>query len=162
MPSFDVVSEPDWNEIKNALNQAQKELSQRYDFKGTNVAIEIQGKALQASASSDDRVRAAWDLLMGKLANRSVSLKHFKTERMLPGAGGGMKMAITVQEGLPIEKSKEIVKRLKESGLKVQGSIVGDTVRVNGKKRDDLQTAIAFLKKQEDLEVALSFQNFRD
>lgn len=162
MPSFDVVSEPDWNEIKNALNQAQKELVQRYDFKGTNVEIEIHGKALQASASSDDRVRAAWDLMIGKLANRGVSLKHFKTERMLPGAGGGMKMAITVQEGLAIEKAKEIVKRLKESGLKVQGSIVAATVRVSGKKKDDLQTAIAFLKKQEDLEVALQFQNFRD
>lgn len=162
MPSFDVVSTPDWNEIKNALNQAQKELAQRYDFKGTNVAIEIQGKALLASASSDDRVRAAWDLLMGKLANRNVSLKHFHTEKMLPGAGGGMKMAITVQEGLAIDKAKEIVKRIKESGLKVQGSITGDTVRVNGKKKDDLQLAIAFLKKQSDLEVALQFENFRD
>lgn len=162
MPSFDVVSMPDWNEIKNALNQAQKELAQRYDFKGTNVAIEIQGKALQASASSDDRVRAAWDLLMGKLANRNVSLKHFRTEKMLPGASGGMKMAITVQEGLATDKAKEIVKRIKESGLKVQGSITGDTVRVNGKKKDDLQLAIAFLKKQSDLEVALQFENFRD
>lgn len=162
MPSFDVVSVPDWNEIKNALNQAQKELAQRYDFKGTNVSIEITGKALQASANSEDRVRAAWDLLMGKLANRSVSLKHFQTERMLPGAGGGMKMAISVQEGLATEKAKEIVKRLKESGLKVQGSITGNSVRVSGKKKDDLQTAIAFLKKQSDLEVALQFENFRD
>lgn len=162
MPSFDVVSVPDWNEIKNALNQAHKELAQRYDFKGTNVSIEIQGKALQASASSEDRVRAAWDLLMGKLANRNVSLKHFHTERVLPGAGGGMKMTITVQEGLATDKAKEIVKRIKESGLKVQGSITGDTVRVNGKKRDDLQAAIAFLKKQSDLEVALSYENFRD
>lgn len=162
MPSFDVVSTPDWNEIKNALNQAQKELVQRYDFKGTNVAIEIAGKALQVSASSDDRVRAAWDLMMGKLAHRNVSLKHFKTERMLPGAGGGMKMAVTVQEGLATDKAKDIVRRLKESSLKVQASIVGDTVRVTGKKKDDLQSAIAFLKGQKDLEVALSYENFRD
>jgi cyclic-di-GMP-binding protein len=162
MPSFDVVSVPDWNEIKNALNQAQKELSQRYDFKGTDVSIEIQGKSLLASATSDDRVRAAWDLLMGKLANRNVSLKHFHTERMLPGAGGGMKMTITVQEGLATDKAKDIVKRIKESGLKVQGSITGDTVRVSGKKKDDLQGAISFLRQQTDLEVALAFENFRD
>jgi cyclic-di-GMP-binding protein len=162
MPTFDVVSEPDWSEIKNALNQAQKELVQRYDFKGTNVAIELNGKSFQVSATSDDRVRAAWDLMMGKLANRNVSLKHFQTEKILPGASGGMKMAVTVQEGLAIEKAKEIVRLLKESGLKVQGSIVGASVRVTGKKRDDLQTAIAFLKGQKDLEVALQFNNFRD
>lgn len=162
MPSFDVVSEPNWPEIKNALNQAEKEIAQRYDFKGTDAAVELVGKTFAIRASSDDRVRAAYDLLLGKLARRNVSLKFFETGKIEPGAQGNRKMQVKIQEGLTTEKAKEIVKLLKESGLKVQGSIVESSVRVTGKKRDDLQAAIAFLKSKDELDVDLQFQNFRD
>lgn len=162
MPSFDIVSEPDWSEIKNALNQAEKELAQRYDFKGTNAELELTGKIIWVRATGDDRVRAAYDLLLGKLARRDVSLKHFEAGRMEDGSHGQKKMKVSVQEGLASDKAKQIVKIIKDSGLKVQASIVEDTVRVTGKKRDDLQQVIALLKGRGDLDVALQFQNFRD
>ena len=162
MPTFDVVSKPDWAEIKNALNQAEKELAQRYDFEGTDAEIELSDKVLWVRANSDDRVLAAYDILVGKLTRREVSLKHFDMGRCEPGSGSGRKMKVTIQEGLSTEKAKQIVKILKESGLKVQPSIVEDSVRVSGKNRDDWQEAIAHLKSQANLDVALQFQNFRD
>lgn len=161
MPSFDIVSEIDWSEVKNAVNQAERELSQRYDFKGTGAAINHEGKALALSANSEDRVRAAYDVLIEKLVRRNVSMKHFKAERPIPAAQSTLKMEVEIAEGIDAERAKKIVKHLKDTKLKVQAAIVEDKVRVTGKKRDDLQAAMAMLR-QGEFEVPLQFDNFRD
>lgn len=162
MPTFDVVSKPDWSEIKNALNQAQKEIAQRYDFRGTDASIDLSDQALVIVANSDDRVRAVYDVMIGKLTKREVSLKHFSMGKVEPGASGNKKARVAIQEGLSTENAKLIVKIIKDSGAKVQASIIDQAVRVTGKKKDDLQGVIQMLKQKSDLDVALQFQNFRD
>ena len=163
MPSFDVVSKVDWAEVTNALNQAAREVGQRYDFKGTNAVIEKSDAGLNVSASSEERVRAALDVLQGKLVRRKVSLKHLDVGEIEPGPKGSAKLLVKVKEGIERDKAKEIVKLIKESKKKVQGAIHEDSVRVTGKKKDDLQDAITMLKKQaDDLDLELQFVNFRD
>lgn len=163
MPSFDVVSEVERVEIKNAFNQAEKELAQRYDFKGADASLELSGDVVWVRASSEDRVLAAWDLLVGKLARRNVSLKHFDAGKVEPSGQSARKMQVAIKEGIPTDKAKQIVKLIKEAGFKVTASIVEDTVRVTGKKRDDLQEVIAFLRgKADGLDLSLQYQNFRD
>lgn len=161
MPSFDVVSKLPWDEVANALNQAKRELSQRFDFKNTNASVEQTKEGIAFEASTEDRVKAAYEVLQDKLARRKVSLKHFERGPITPGPRGSAKMLVTVTEGISSEKAKEIIKLIKNSKLKVQGSIQEDTVRITGKKRDDLQAAIAELKRA-DLGVELQFVNFRD
>ena len=161
MPSFDVVSKLSWDEVKNALNQATREISTRFDFKGTGASLEHTEKGITFEASTDDRVKAAYDVLQEKLVKRKVSLKHFEAGNMGKGPRGPAKMLVSVTEGISTEKAKEIIKRLKECKLKVQAAIQEDTVRVNGKKRDDLQEAIAELKRA-DFGVELQFVNFRE
>ena len=161
MPSFDVVSKLPWDEVANALNQAKREIAQRFDFKGTNASMEQTDEGIAFEASTEDRVKAAYEVLQDKLARRKVSLKHFERGAISPGPRGSAKMVVTVTEGISSEKAKEIVKLIKNSKLKVQGSIQEDTVRITGKKRDDLQAAIAELK-QADLGVDLQFVNFRE
>lgn len=162
MPTFDIVSKLEWAEVMNAMNQAQKELDQRFDFKGTRARIERADSVLWLHAASDDRVRAAWDVLQEKLIRRKVSLKHFKAaEKMEAGPKGDAKLKITIEEGVSQDHARTIVAKLKNSKLKVQAAIQGDLVRVSGKKRDDLQAAIAELKGT-DLEIELQFINFRD
>ena len=163
MPSFDVVSKVDRAEIKNAFVQAEKELAQRFDFKGTEASLELAGDTVIVRAVSDERIRAAYDILVGKLTRRNVSLKHFDSGKTEPSGQSSRKMVVTIKEGIASDKAKKIVKMIKEAGLKVQSSIVEDTVRVTGKKRDELQEAIAFLKtKADELELSLQYQNFRD
>lgn len=161
MPSFDVVSKLQWDEVNNALNQAKREISTRFDFKGTGASVERTDKGIAFEASTDDRIKAAYDVLQEKLVRRKVSLKHFEAGEPTKGPRGTAKLLVTVTEGISSEKAKEIVKLLKNSKLKVQSAIVEDTVRVTGKKRDDLQLAIAELK-QADLGVELQFVNFRE
>jgi uncharacterized protein YajQ (UPF0234 family) len=162
MPSFDVVSKLDWAEVANAMNQAQKELSQRFDFKGTDAKLERTENVIWVHANADDRVRAAWDVFQEKLIRRKVSLKHFEPAKdPEKGPKGGSKLKISVKEGVDQDHAREIVKRIKDMKFKVQASIAGDTVRVSGKKRDDLQEVIADLKGA-DLELDLQFINFRD
>lgn len=161
MPSFDVVSELDWAEVTNALNQAQKELSQRFDFKGTGATVERQEGGLLVSASEEDRCLAAWDVVEDKLVRRKVSLKHFEAEKPSPGPKGTKKIVIKVTEGIDHEKAKEIVALVKGSKLKVQTAIQEKGLRVTGKKRDDLQEAIALLRGA-DLGIELKYKNFRD
>ncbi|MEY4544905.1 MAG: hypothetical protein RL685_1100 [Pseudomonadota bacterium] len=161
MPSFDVVSKLPWDEVANALNQATREISQRFDFKGTNASVEKTEEGFTFEASSEDRVKAAYEVLQDKLAKRKVSLKHFERGAVGPGPRGSCKMTVKVTEGISSEKAKELVKLVKNSKLKVQASIQEDTVRITGKKRDDLQAAIAELK-QADLGVELQFVNFRE
>lgn len=161
MPSFDVVSKLQWDEVKNAINQATREIGTRFDFKGTGASLEHTDKGIAFEASTDDRVKAAYEVLQEKLIRRKVSLKHFEAGDIGKGPRGTAKMLVSVTEGISTEKAKEIIKLLKNSKLKVQASIQEDTVRVTGKKRDDLQAAIAELKRAE-LGVELQFVNFRE
>jgi cyclic-di-GMP-binding protein len=161
MPSFDVVSKLQWDEVTNALNQAKREISQRFDFKGSGATLERTEQGIAFEASTDDRVKAAYEVLQEKLVRRKVSLKHFEANDPTPGPRGTAKMLVAVTEGISTEKAKELIKLIKASKLKVQAAIQEDTVRVTGKKRDDLQVAIAELKKA-DLGVELQFVNFRE
>lgn len=161
MPSFDAVSKVQWPEIDNALGQASKELSQRFDFQGTEARVEKTPEGLMVSATTEDRVRAAIKVLEDKLVRRKVSLKHIEIGDPSAGPKGSSKCLIKVKEGIETDKAREIVKLLKESKLKVQASIQDQQVRVTGKNRDDLQAAIKLLRAQ-DMGIELQFVNFRD
>jgi len=161
MPSFDVVSEPDYHEIKNAVDQAQRELTQRYDFRGTEAELEYK-ETFKLSANSEDRVKAVYEVLKDKFARRKVSLKFLDPKDPQPAGGMKWTMAVEIKKGIDKDSSKTIVGLIKsDKSLKVTSAIQGDAVRVTGKKRDDLQAVMSMLKEQE-LEVALSFNNFRD
>ncbi len=163
MPSFDVVSKVEWSEITNALDQAQREIAQRFDFKNTKASIERSDNTITVRATEEDRAKAALDVLEQKLARRKVSLKHLDKDDPSPGPQGTSKIVIRVKEGIESDKAREIVKMVKESKLKVQASIQEQSVRVSGKKRDELQQVIAMLKdKADSLELDLQYVNFRD
>jgi uncharacterized protein YajQ (UPF0234 family) len=160
MPSFDIVSKVAWNEVDNALNQAQKELSQRFDFKDTETFVEKTEDGITIRSSSDDRCKAAYKVLEDKLVKRKVSLKHIEVGEPEP-AGKGARMVLTIKEGIESEHAKDIVRRIKDSRLKVQASIQDEQVRVTGKNRDDLQQVIALMRAA-GLPIELQFINFRD
>ncbi|MDX2052095.1 MAG: YajQ family cyclic di-GMP-binding protein [Polyangiaceae bacterium] len=165
MPSFDVVSKLDWAEVMNAMNQAQKELIQRFDFKNTGAKIEKLDASLVITAMGEDRAKAAYEVLREKLIRRKVSLKHFEAKDPVFTSKGGSKIVVEATEGIASEKAKVIIRLIKDSKLKVQASIQEDTVRISGKNRDDLQAAIALLRAQKDdeaLNLDLQFLNFRD
>ncbi len=161
MPSFDVVSKLDRHEVDNAVHQAQKEVAQRFDFRDTSTEIEQSEEGISIRSSSEGRVDAARDVLEQKLVRRAVSLKSLDRQKVQPAGGSTYRQLIKLKEGVDTDKAKEIVKRIKGTKIKVQASIQGDLVRVSGKKRDDLQEAIAFLKGQ-DLDLPLQYVNFRD
>lgn len=161
MPSFDIVSKPNWNEIDNALNQAQKELAQRFDFKDTGAALEKNDDGIAVSASTEDRVRAAYGVLQDKMVKRKVPLKFLDPGEVTPGAKGTARMRVAIKEGIPVEKAREIVKAIKDQKLKVQPSIHEDAVRVSGKNKDDLQACIQLVRGK-DFDLELQFVNFRD
>lgn len=161
MPSFDVVSEVNLQEVDNAVNQAMKEIGQRYDFKGSKCNIERKEKVLHIVADDDYKLQATLDVLQGKLVKRGVPLNNLDYGKVEPAAGGTVKQDVTVQVGVPQEKAKAIVKEIKDSKLKVQGAIQGESVRVTGKNKDDLQTCIAHLRAK-DFGLSLQFNNFRD
>lgn len=163
MPSFDIVSDVNQVEVNNAVDQANKEVSTRFDFKGSDARIEYKEKekALTLFADDDFKLSQVTDILTGKLTKRQVdirSLKHGDIEKI---SGNKVKQVVTVRTGVEQELAKKIVKILKDSKLKVQGSIQGDTVRVSGGKRDDLQAAIALVKKS-ITDFPLQYDNFRD
>jgi len=161
MPSFDVVSQVDMQEVDNALNQARKEIDQRYDFKGSKTELTVEESTIHINSSDDYKVKAALDILQSKLVRRNISLKAIVPGKIEAAAGGRAKQELTVQQGIETEKGRAIVKAVKNSKLKVQSQIQGDQVRISGKKRDDLQAAIQLLK-QEDFGLPLQFINFRD
>jgi cyclic-di-GMP-binding protein len=161
MPSFDVVSEVNQVEVRNALDQTNKELATRFDFKGSDARVELAEKVLTLHADDDFKLSQVTDILTGKLTKRGVDIRSLKYGDVEKVSGNKVKQAVTVRTGVEQELSKKIVKLLKESKLKVQGSIQGDAVRVSGGKRDDLQEAIALLKKS-ITEFPLQFNNFRD
>jgi uncharacterized protein YajQ (UPF0234 family) len=162
MPSFDVVSEVSLMEVENAFNQARKEIQQRYDFKGTSTDLERTADgAILVKAGSDGRAEAALTVLMEKLSKRGVPLSGLDPQKVEPAAGGQVRQLVKLKQGLKIEDAKKIVALLKQSGLKVQGSIQGEKVRVAGKKKDDLQAAMQAIRGA-DLGIPLQFQNFME
>lgn len=158
--SFDIVSKTDYAEVTNAIHQTMKEVSQRFDFKGSHAAVELQGKDLQLTAEDETKLRNMNDILQGKLVKRGVSLKALDYQRVEPAAGGIVRQLVKIQQGIPIEKAKEVVKFIKDNKLKVQASIQGETVRVSGKDRDTLQDTIAKLKAK-DFGIDMKFDNYR-
>jgi cyclic-di-GMP-binding protein len=161
VPSFDVVSKVDLQEVDNALNQTRKEVAQRYDLKDSKTEITWDQKVLVITSADDFKVKAVVDVLQSKLVRRNVPLKNLEYGKVEPAAGGRARQTITVKQGIDSDKAREIVKHVKSSGLKVQSQILEDQVRVSGKKRDDLQAAIQSLKGA-DFELALQFVNFRE
>jgi uncharacterized protein YajQ (UPF0234 family) len=148
-------------EVDNAVNQARKEVGQRYDFKGTNTEIALENAEIRVVSSDDFKVKAVVEVLQGKMVRRQVPVKALTYGKVEPAAGGRARQTITVQQGIATEKARQIVKVIKDSKLKVQAQIQADQVRVSAKNRDDLQRVIQLLKQQ-DLDVALQFTNFRD
>ena len=162
MPSFDVVSEVDRQELKNAVDQAQRELANRFDFKNTDSSIEQKDLILTIRTSSEDRLRALKLLLEEKFVKRQVSLKGIDWGKIEAASGESVRQIVTVKVGISSDKAREINKLIKEKGPKgVSSQTQGEQVRVTGKKRDDLQEVMALLKSS-DLEVPLQFENFRD
>ena len=162
MPSFDIFSEIDHQEVRNAVDQANREAATRFDFKNTGAQIEISEKELTLSASTEDRLRALYDLLEEKMVKRSVSLKTLDPGKVEVASHGSARQRVALKAGISQELGKKINKMVKDLGLKnLSSSIQGDQVRVTGKQRDDLQNAIAAFKEA-DLDVPLQFTNFRD
>ena len=161
MPSFDIVSEVNQVEVGNALDQANKEVSTRFDFKGLDARIEHKDKVLTLFADDDFKLSQVTDILTAKLTKRGVDIRSLKYGDVEKISGNKVKQAITVRTGVEQELSKKIVRVIKDSKLKVQASIQGDAVRVTGAKRDELQNAIALVKKS-ITDFPLQFSNFRD
>ena len=161
MPSFDVVSQVETQEVLNAVNQTRKEVSQRYDFKGSDTSLELEESEIRIESSDDYKVNATVEVLQSKLAKREVPLKALDYGKLEPAAGGRAKQTITVQQGGSTEKARQIIKIIKGEKLKVQAQIQGDQVRISGKSRDLLQQVIELLRAQ-DLALPLQFINFRD
>jgi hypothetical protein len=161
-PSFDVVSKVDRQEVDNALNQAAKEVGQRFDFKGTGASINWSGdEAVVITANSDDRVKAVLEVFKERLIKREVSLKALDHGDPEPAGGSTSRLEVKIRQGIDMDKARVITKMIKTDGPKgVQAAVQGDTVRVSGKKRDDLQTVIAMLKGA-DIGIPLQFTNYR-
>ena len=162
MPSFDIVSEVDKQEIDNALNQARKELSTRFDFKQSQATIELSTPdVIELKAEDASRLKSLHEILIGKLAKRNVDLRNVERKDPAISPLGHARQEIRVKQGLEGDKAKEIIKAIKGLDVKVQSQLQDQQVRVTGKKRDDLQAVIQFLRGK-DCGVALSFKNFRD
>jgi hypothetical protein len=162
MPSFDIVSELDLQEVRNAVDQANREAGTRFDFKNTNPVIEFSEKELRLSASTEDRLRALYQVLQEKMVKREVSLKSFDVGKVEEASKGSARQRLGIQAGISSDHAKKINRFVKDLGLKgVSSQTQGDQLRVTGKKRDDLQAVITALKG-EDFGIPLQFNNFRD
>jgi uncharacterized protein YajQ (UPF0234 family) len=158
--SFDIISKADRAEIDNAINQTAKEVGQRFDFKGSHAQVVLEEKALLLTAEDETRLRNMNDILQQKLVRRGVPLKALSYGKVEPAAGGTVRQRVDIQQGIPQEKAKEIVKFIKDSKAKVQAAIQSDTVRVTGKDRDTLQDIITKLKAK-DFGIDMQFTNYR-
>jgi uncharacterized protein YajQ (UPF0234 family) len=161
MPTFDIVSQVQRNEVDNAFNQAEKEVAQRFDFKDTETTLEKAPDAITIRSGSADRAKAALTVLQDKLVKRKVSLRFTEVGKPEPTAKGGARIVVTIKEGIDVEKARAIVQTIKESKLKVQASIQESQVRVSGKSKDDLQAVMTAVRAQ-DYGVELQFTNRRD
>jgi uncharacterized protein YajQ (UPF0234 family) len=163
MNSFDITSIIDMAEVDNAINQARKEVAQRYDFKGSPAAIELDQKANTLTLSAEDKfkVDALWEILQTRMVRRNVPVKNMKPGDVESASGGTVRQVLTLQMGIPTEAAREIVKALKDAKLKkVQAAIQGDQVRVSSPSRDELQAAMQLLREK-DFGIALQFGNYR-
>jgi uncharacterized protein YajQ (UPF0234 family) len=161
MPSFDVVLEADMIEVKNAVEQSQKEIGTRFDFKGTGAAVEQKERELTLTADSDFQLQQVRDVLIGKLGKRKVDVRFLEDGDIKAIGGDKVRQVIKVKNGIESDDAKKIVRIVKDSKMKVQASIQGESVRITGAKRDDLQAAMALLRK-EATDLPLEFNNFRD
>ncbi len=159
--SFDVVCKVDLDEVKNAVAQAMKEIGQRYDFKGSVSKIELKDdKVLVLNSDDEVKLKAVIDVLQTKLHKRGVSIRSMVYGKLEPASKGSVRQDVTIQQGIPIEKAKGLIKAVKDAKIKVQASIQGDQLRVSGKSRDDLQEVIALFKR-DDQGLDLQFTNYR-
>jgi uncharacterized protein YajQ (UPF0234 family) len=161
MSSFDIVSEVNQVEVRNALEQANKEISTRFDFKGSDARIEHKDKLLTLFADDDFKLKQVTDVMLGKLARRGVDVRALEFGTVEKVSGDKVKQTVTIRVGVEQERAKKIVRLIKDSKLKLQASIQGDAVRVSGAKKDELQSAIALVKKTIS-DFPLQFGNFRD
>lgn len=161
MPSFDTVCEPNLVEIRNAVDNASKEIGTRFDFKGTSAALELRDKEITLFGDAEFQLQQVEDILRSKLAKRNVDVRFLDLGDVQKVGGDKVKQVARVRSGIETEVAKKIQKAIKDSKLKVQAAIQGDAVRVSGAKRDDLQAAMALIRKSID-DVPLSFNNFRD
>lgn len=160
MPSFDIVSEVEMPEVRNAVDQANREIGTRFDFKGVDASFELEDSAIKLKAESDFQIEQMLDILRTKLVKRNIDVKSLK-EGDIQMSGRSALMTVEIQQGIDADLARKIVRLIKDSKLKVQTAIQGDQVRVTGKKRDDLQQVITLLKDAK-LDVPLQFHNFRD
>jgi uncharacterized protein YajQ (UPF0234 family) len=158
--SFDIVSDVDLMEVSNAVQQAMKEIRQRFDFKGSVSDIALEKETLTLNSDDESRLKAVIDIMAGKLVKRGVSLKALEYGKIEPAAKGTVRQVVTIRKGIPTEKAKEIVKFIKTTGVRVQAQIQESQVRVSGKNRDDLQAIIQRVKGQ-DFGLDLQFTNYR-
>ena len=162
MPTFDVVSQVDMQEVRNAVDQASREVATRYDFKGTDSSIELSEKTIELHTESDQRLKALTQVLEEKLVKRKVSLKALDYGKIEEASKGTVRQVVTLMVGINQDKARELGKFIKELGLKgVSHQVQGDQLRVSGKKRDDLQSVIAAVREK-DFGIPLDFTNFRD
>jgi len=158
--SFDVVSQVDFQEVRNAAHQAEKEIANRYDLKRVGATLALAGEAIDLEAADEFSLGQAREVLESKLVKRGVHLKSLRKGDVQRASGGRVRQQLTFQQGIPIETAKKIVAEIKKRKMKVQGSIQGDSVRVSGKSKDDLQQVMALLRGME-LDVPLGFTNYR-
>jgi uncharacterized protein YajQ (UPF0234 family) len=159
--SFDIVSKIEMTEVTNAVTQATKEISQRFDFKGSKSNITQEKDAIVIVSDDEYKLKSVVDILQGKLVKRGVPIKNLTYGKVEPAQGGTVRQRITLQQGIPTDKAKEIVKTIKDTKIKVQAAIQADQVRVSGKNRDDLQAVIQLLKAKE-FGIDLQFTNYRN
>jgi uncharacterized protein YajQ (UPF0234 family) len=159
--SFDIVSEIDQQEVKNAVAQALKEIQTRYDLKDSKSNIDIGDKEMTLTSVDEYKLRAVRDILESKLMKRGISIKALTYKEPEKALGGTVRQKVALQSGIPIEKSREIVKLIKNSKLKVQAAIQGEQLRVTGKSRDDLQAVMAMLREAKGLDIDMQFTNYR-
>ena len=158
--SFDIVSKVDIQEVRNAIDQALKEIKARFDLKDSKSEVTLEGNDIQLASADEYKLEAVKEILGQKLVKRGVSLKNLSYGKLEEAMGKSVRQKITLQQGVPVEKAKDIVRIVKDSKLKVQASIQGDSVRVSGKDRDSLQSVIALLRGK-DLGIELQFTNYR-
>lgn len=161
MPSFDLVSKTDMMEMKNAMQMAQKEIAARYDFKGSNTEIELKEEVIELRAEDDYKMRAALDIFRNQMVKRKIGQRCIDPQKIEPSGHKMLKQIIKIKNGIEKDMAKTIVRLLKESGLKVQASILDEKVRVTSKKIDDLQAAFAFLRQNQEVTIELQMENMK-
>ena len=159
--SFDVVSKVDITEVKNAIDQAERDIANRFDFRNTKTAFTLEGNSIKILSDDEFHLTMVLDVLRGKLAKRNVSLKALEYGKVEAASGGAARQTITLRQGIPTDDARSLVKEIKASGLKVQAQIQGDALRVSGKDKDALQAVQRLIKGMEDLPYDVGFENYR-